>query len=70
MIFRPNAAVGHPEETWWHLTPELLERFLGVLGFGETRISYHKQLYARHNKSQLMYTIVASRTVPIKDTAS
>jgi hypothetical protein len=65
MIFRPNAILGHPEETWWHLTPELLEQFLGVMGFGDIHISYHKQFFAQHNKSQLMYTIVANRTVPI-----
>ena len=66
VIFRPDAAVGHPEETWWHLTPELIERFLAVVGFGDSRISYHNQFFAQHNKSQLMYTIVATRTVPMK----
>lgn len=66
MIFRPNAVVGHPEETWWHFTPEILEQFLGVLGFQDSQIKYHKQFFAQHNKSQLMYTIVANRTVPIK----
>ena len=66
MIFRPITSVGHPEETWWHLTPELLEQYLSVLGFGDIRISYHRQFFAQHNKSQLMYTIVANRTVPVK----
>lgn len=66
MIFRPIARIGLPEETWWHLTPELLEAFLKVLGFGDIQITYHQQLFAQHNKSQLMYTLVANRTVPIK----
>ncbi|MFD2937115.1 class I SAM-dependent methyltransferase [Spirosoma flavum] len=66
IIFRPIAAVGHPEETWWHFTPEILEQFLYVLGFGDVHISYHNQFFAQHNKSQLMYTLVATRTVPIK----
>ncbi len=65
MIFRPITSIGHPEETWWHLTPELLEQFLAVLGFGDVQISYHNQFFAQHNKSQLMYTIVATRTVPM-----
>ncbi len=65
MIFRPITAIGQPEETWWHFTPELLEQFLGVLGFGDVQISYHNQFFAQHNKSQLMYTIVATRTVPM-----
>lgn len=67
MILRPDAAVGHPEETWWHLTPELIEQFLGVVGFGDSRISYHRQFFAQHGRNQLMYTIVATRTVPMKN---
>ena len=66
MIFRPISRIGLPEETWWHLTPELLEAFLNVLGFNDIQISYHHQLFAQHNKSQLMYTLVANRTVPLK----
>lgn len=66
LIFRPNAAVGHPEETWWHFTPEFLEQALRVLGFGDIQIKYHKQYFAQHNKTQLMYTIVAKRTVKMK----
>lgn len=66
MIFRPVAAIGHPEETWWHLTLELLEQVLEVLGFSNIRISYHEPFFAQHNKSQLMYTLVANRTVPMK----
>jgi SAM-dependent methyltransferase len=64
MIFRPITSIGHPEETWWHLTPELLEQFLAVLGFGDIKISYHKQFFAEHNATKLMYTLVANRTVP------
>ncbi len=67
MIFRPIAKIGHPEETWWHFTPEILEQFLQVLGFGDIQVKYHKQFFAQHNKIQLMYTIVANRTVPIKE---
>ncbi|MGF7214497.1 hypothetical protein GGR92_000637 [Spirosoma lacussanchae] len=66
MIFRPDPAIGHPEETWWHLSPELLEKALGVLGFGDIQISYHTQYFAQHHKSQLMYTLVAQRTVPMR----
>jgi len=66
MIFRPIARLGLPEETWWHLTPELLEEFLSVLGFGDVTITYHQQHFVQHNRSQLMYTLVARRTVPLK----
>ena len=67
MIFRPIASIGLPEETWWHLTPELLEEFLKVLGFADVRITYHEQAFAQHNRSAFMYTLVANRTVPLKN---
>jgi len=66
MIFRPIAHLGYPEETWWHLTPELLEEFLKVLGFADVRITYHKQQFIQHNRSAFMYTLVANRTVPLE----
>ena len=68
MIFRPVARLGTPEETWWHLTPELLEEFLAVLGFGKVTITYHQQQFAQHNRNEFMYTLVAQRTVPLKTT--
>ena len=65
LIFRPITSIGQPEETWWHLTPELLEQFLAVLGFSDVRITYHRQFFAQHNTYLLMYTLVANRTVPL-----
>ncbi len=66
MIFRPIARLGSPEETWWHLSPELLEEFLNVLGFGDVTITYHRQHFAQHNRTELMYTLVAHRNAPLK----
>lgn len=65
MIFRPVASVGHPEETWWHLTPELIEEYLRVLGFADITFSYHQQPFVQHDKTHFLYTIVAKRTQPI-----
>lgn len=66
MILRPVARLGTPEETWWHLSPELLEEFLDVLGFGDVTITYHQQPFVQHHRTELMYTLVAHRTVPMK----
>lgn len=47
--------------TWWGLTPEVIRRFLEVLGFSDQRTIYHYR--ARHQgRRQLMYTIVGRRT--------
>jgi hypothetical protein len=58
--FAPDASTGQPRESWWLLSPALVVRMLGVLGFEETRISYHSQ---KHFGSDMaMYTVVARRT--------
>jgi hypothetical protein len=47
---------------WWYLSPEVIRRFLGVLGFEDTRITYHSQLF--RGSRRLLYTIVGQRTRP------
>jgi SAM-dependent methyltransferase len=65
LIAQSLASIGHPEGTGHHLTPELLKESLRVLGFGDIRISYHRQPVVGSNKSIPMYTLVANRTEPI-----
>ena len=51
--------------TWWWFAPEVLRQFLSVLGFTKHRTTYHFR--ARHGgRRQLLYTIVAERTVQMK----
>ena len=59
-MFLPNGRTREPEHSWWLLTPALLRRMLGVLGFEDTRTVYHYQTY--HGKRYRHYTIVARRT--------
>lgn len=47
------------QATWWFITPELLERWLNLLGFEKTHLSFFKAPY--HGKPQPMYTMVAKR---------
>jgi hypothetical protein len=70
MRFRPNWHTCEPKETWWRLSPEIIQRFIGVLGFGQSKVSYHYQLFRRGSlKIPIrLYTIVANRTVPIERT--
>ena len=65
-LSQPLVAIGNLEETGQSLTPELLVEFLRVLDFGDVRISYHRQHLAQHNKTILMYTLVANRTVSLR----
>jgi hypothetical protein len=41
MTFLPDHRLGAPRDTWWTLSPEVICRFLGVLGFEETTVTYH-----------------------------
>lgn len=60
MYFRPDYRRGMPLGTWWHLPPELVIEFLGVLGFGKATVTHHTQLFK--GKTATMYTVVARRS--------
>jgi hypothetical protein len=62
MTFLPRFETGEPRDTWWSLGPEIVRRFIGVLGFEDTRITYHTQLF--RGSRRLMYTVVGRRTKP------
>jgi hypothetical protein len=58
--FVPDSSKGQPRESWWLLSPALVVRMLGVLGFEDTRVLYHSQ---KHFGSDMaMFTVVARRT--------
>lgn len=69
----PEAALGQPKmtflpqhwdraypDTWWHLSPATVQRFLGVLGFEKTEVTYHHAPAGGQNT--LLYTVVGHRT--------
>jgi len=64
MEFLPNfRTLGH-KDAWWSLSPEIIVNFLGVLGFEETRVTYHLQkLYSREHR---LFTVVGNRTKDIE----
>jgi SAM-dependent methyltransferase len=60
MEFVPDFHGGGPVDTWWYLGPEVIQAFLGVLGFGDSRVINHVQK-ARWGQEDL-FTVVANRT--------
>jgi hypothetical protein len=51
---------GSRTETWWQLTPRMIQNMLAVLGFEESTVTWHKQL---SGKSRVrMFTVVGQRT--------
>jgi hypothetical protein len=57
--FLPNAAARGPSTTWWGLTPELIIEFVKILGFEDTKLSFHTQIY--NGKKVRLYTVVGQR---------
>jgi len=60
MTFVPDARRGGPQDSWWILSPEVVRRFLEVLGFEDTRLSRHWHPY--EGRKRLLYTVVGRRT--------
>jgi hypothetical protein len=67
MRFMPNWRAQDPKETWWRLTPELIQRFIGVLGFERSEVTYHYQTYRRGSTKIPLrqFTVVGHRTKPL-----
>ena len=60
MAFLPDFRKRGPTESWWHLTPDVVKQFIGVLGFEKAEVKYHFQKY--RGKRRLLYTVVGTRT--------
>ncbi len=58
--FVPEFRKGGPTDTWWFLTPEIVQEFLGVLGFENSTVTHHRQK-AYWGEPEL-FTVVAHRT--------
>jgi len=62
LYFLPDHRTNNPSSavTWWCFPPELICRFLSVLGFEATVVTEHFQLY--QGKKTRLYTVVGTRT--------
>ena len=63
-MFLPNHRRREPYDTWWILPPELVQRYVGILGFEYSEVTYHRQTY--QGKDCHLYTLVARRTTPFE----
>ena len=61
MIFFPDPEIGGPVDQWWRLSPALVVRILGILGFEDAEVTYSTHQYM-HGKIDL-FTVVAERTI-------
>ena len=66
MCFLPDFTRGEPWDTWWTLSPEIIQRFIGVLGFESSEIKFHEQTHQGGNPEVRdrwrLYTVVGRRT--------
>ncbi len=65
MALLPNYKKVHPRESWWHFTPGIIRKMLGVLGFEDTKVNYHLQRF--EGRRRLLFTVVGRRTKPLPD---
>jgi SAM-dependent methyltransferase len=57
--FLPDGARRTPLETWWALSPDIVVRWLGVLGFGDFEVSFHRQPTPEGHAT--LFTVVGHR---------
>lgn len=58
-VFIPNPRRKGPWDTWWNLPPRLIQKYLAILGFPRSTVTWHRQLYKK--KPRTLYTVVAHR---------
>ncbi|MFH6781207.1 MULTISPECIES: class I SAM-dependent methyltransferase [Methylobacterium] len=49
-------------DAWWTIAPTTMQELLAILGFGESAVTYHRQMLL--GQKRLCYTVVARRTEP------
>jgi SAM-dependent methyltransferase len=66
MHFLPDWRTTEPKETWWRLSPELIQSFIGTLGFEKSVVTHHYQTYRRGriNIRLRQFTVVGHRSSP------
>jgi hypothetical protein len=57
--FLPNWRSRKFPDVWWRLSPELIQEFVGVLGFERSQVTYHHQRLGR--RSVKLFTVVGHR---------
>jgi SAM-dependent methyltransferase len=58
--FMPDFRKTEPRVVWWYLTPTVIRRMIGVLGFEDSTVTYHSQIF--QGRKTPMFTVVGRRT--------
>lgn len=69
MVFLPDPTDGTLTgrmNSWWQFSPAVIQRFLGVLGFGDSKVTTHTQTFQKEHRVRL-FTVVAHRTAPMPE---
>lgn len=61
MVFLPDHKTGNHPTDWWIMSPEIIQRMIGVLGFEKTTVTFHRQKDAR-GRAIRRFTVVGERT--------
>ncbi|UCU98568.1 glycosyltransferase [Acidovorax radicis] len=51
-------------DTWWQFTPQFFTSALGLLGFTQCRVTFHRQLQPAYDRDVPFFTVVAERPAP------
>lgn len=68
MVFLPQHTQLETMNSWWFLSPTLIQEFLAVLGFEQSTVTYHHQDYAGGYRLPL-FTVVGHRTAKARQAA-
>jgi methyltransferase family protein len=63
MRFVPQFWAGNKFWTWWEFNPEIIRRFIGVLGFEHSTVTFHTQRWKALTIPH--FTVVGQRTSPM-----
>lgn len=61
MVFLPDHKTSSHPTDWWIMSPEIIQRMIGVLGFERTTVMFHRQKDA-HGRAIRRFTVVGERT--------
>jgi hypothetical protein len=61
MMLVPNIKQSHVLDTYWQHTPAWVSNFLQILGFTETTVNYHHQIYNSQNGTKVKFFTVVGR---------
>jgi SAM-dependent methyltransferase len=60
-LFLPDPTKQNSWDTWWFFTPDIIVRFLKILGYSQTKVTFHKQWFAEAKQPVNLFTVVGTK---------